>query len=145
MIPPVIAAGSLVHASCVAVDGKGLLILGPSGAGKSALALALIALGADLVADDQTMLLVEDGALIARCPAPLVGLIEARGVGLLSVPSVAAARVVLVADLGQREDERLPPLRKVTILGCSLNLLWHADSSHFPAALLLYLRHKRWA
>lgn len=136
-------SGSHLHASCVALDGKGLLILGPSGAGKSALALALIALGADLVADDQTALSVEDGTLIARCPAPLSGLIEARGVGLLGVPGVAAARVTLVADLGQREDQRLPPLRKVTILGCSLDLVLKLDNSHFPAALLLYLRHGR--
>ena len=44
----------ILHATCVAVDGRGLLILGPSGSGKSALALQLIALGAQLVADDRT-------------------------------------------------------------------------------------------
>ncbi|MDX5349528.1 MAG: serine kinase, partial [Paracoccaceae bacterium] len=43
----------IVHATSVAVDGRGLLILGPSGAGKSSLALRLIALGARLVADDR--------------------------------------------------------------------------------------------
>lgn len=134
---------SLLHASCVAVDGRGLLILGPSGSGKSTLALALIALGADLVADDQTALSVEDGALIARCPDPLLGIIEARGIGLLHAPSVAAAEVKLVADLGQREDQRLPPLRKVTIEGLALDLVLGTKNDHFPAALMLYLRYGR--
>ena len=44
--------GVNLHASCIAVHGRGVLILGPSGAGKSSLALQLMALGADLVADD---------------------------------------------------------------------------------------------
>ena len=40
----------IVHASCIAHHGRGLLILGPSGAGKSTLALEMMAYGAVLVA-----------------------------------------------------------------------------------------------
>ena len=39
----------LLHATAVAVDGSGLLILGPSGSGKSSLAIEILALGADLI------------------------------------------------------------------------------------------------
>ena len=41
-----------MHATTVALRGRGLLILGPSGSGKSTLALQLMAVGARLVADD---------------------------------------------------------------------------------------------
>ena len=58
----------LLHASCVAVKGRALLITGPSGTGKSALALQMMALGADLVADDQTLLQPRAGKLIATAP-----------------------------------------------------------------------------
>lgn len=135
----------ILHASCVAAGGRGLLILGPSGAGKSALALQLLALGASLVADDQTELAAKDGQLIARCPTPITGLIEARGVGLLAAPTVPEAEVVLVADLAQQENQRLPPRRKVTILGCEVDLVLQVQNGHFPAALMLYLLHGRQA
>lgn len=134
---------TILHASCVAVQGRGLLILGPSGSGKSALALRLLALGAGLVADDRTQLTAADGRLMARCPPPLLGLIEARGVGLLRAEPLSAASVCLVADLGQTEDQRLPPHRRVTILGCELDLVLHPRNDHFPEALLLYLRNGR--
>ena len=45
-----------LHASAVALDGRGALLLGASGAGKSGLALRLMALGARLVADDRVLL-----------------------------------------------------------------------------------------
>ena len=51
----------ILHGSCVAVEGRGVLIVGPSGAGKSSLALALMALGAELVADDRTEVRLENG------------------------------------------------------------------------------------
>ncbi|OYW58238.1 MAG: serine kinase [Rhodobacterales bacterium 12-65-15] len=136
-------AGDPLYASCVAVGGRGLLILGPSGSGKSGLALALIALGADLVADDQTLLRVEDGALIATCPKPLAGMIEARGVGLLAAPTAASARIALAVDLGQSEDQRLPPRRTVTIRGVAVDLVLRTGFDHFPAALMLYLAQGR--
>ncbi len=138
-------AGEIRHGTCVAVEGRGLLILGPSGAGKSALALRLLALGAALVADDRTALSVENGRLIARSPAALRGLIEARGLGILRAPSVEHAEIRLVADLEQTEDQRLPPLRRITILGCALDLVLQVQNNHFPDALMLYLRHGRQA
>ena len=141
MTPP----GEIRHGTCVAVDGRGLLILGPSGAGKSALALRLLSLEAVLVADDRTELLVENDRLIARCPAPLRGLIEARGLGILHAPTVEMAAIALVVDLGQTEEQRLPPARAITILGCRINLVLQVQNSHFPDALMLYLRHGRQA
>ncbi|MBM3488544.1 MAG: hypothetical protein FJX67_18250, partial [Alphaproteobacteria bacterium] len=44
-----------LHATCIAVDGIGVLVRGASGAGKSDLALRLIDAGARLVADDQVL------------------------------------------------------------------------------------------
>ena len=133
-----------LHATCVAVDGRGLLILGPSGAGKSALALGLVSRGAVLVSDDRTRLDVVGGTLQASCPNPdLQGMIEARGVGILRAASVPIAQVGLVVDLDQAETDRLPPLRKVTILGISVSLVLHVQNDHFPDALMLYLRHGR--
>ena len=138
--------GLLLHATCVAVEGRGLLITGPSGAGKSALAIRLLALGARLVADDQTALRVDGGHLTARCQTPAIhGLIEARGLGLLRAPTVDAAPVALVVDLSQTETERLPPFRTITILGCDLPLVLQVQSDHFAEALMLYLRHGRQA
>lgn len=123
-----------------------MLILGPSGAGKSSLAIRLVALGADLVSDDQTRVTREGHALVARCPNPaLSGLVEARGLGLLRAPVRKKVTLALAVDLGQRETDRLPPFRKVTILGIPLSLVLQVQNDHFPDALMLYLRHGRQA
>ncbi|MFM7334344.1 MAG: HPr kinase/phosphorylase [Tabrizicola sp.] len=139
-----IPATETLHATCVAVDGRGLLILGPSGAGKSALALRLIARGAVLVSDDRTRLERVNDRLQASCPNPdLQSMIEARGVGILRAPSVPKADVALVADLALHESDRLPPHRTVTILGKTVSLVLQVQNDHFPDALMLYLRHGR--
>ncbi len=137
--------GEAVHATCVAADGRGLLILGPSGSGKSGLALQLMALGARLVADDRTILSVRGAALVATCPPALLGRIEARGVGLLCADPLPEAEVVLAADLGVPEPLRLPPLRRKLFCGIEVDLVGFVTGSHFPAALLCYLRGGRWA
>jgi HPr kinase/phosphorylase len=138
-----VTGGLLLHATCVAVEGRGILITGPSGAGKSALALQLMALGARLVADDQVALSLRDGALWATCPPTIRGMIEARGVGLLNADPVEGAEVVLAVDLGQGETMRLPPRREVTYLGRVVDLVLGQQTPHFPAALLLYVRAGR--
>ena len=92
------------HGSCAARDGAGVLLLGGSGVGKSDLVLRLLDRGFELVADDRVD--VTDG--MASAPPALAGLLELRGLGLLRLPFLAAARLYLVAQLGGAVD-RLPP------------------------------------
>ncbi|RVV97508.1 serine kinase [Mesobaculum littorinae] len=137
---------AILHASAVAVDGRGLLILGPSGAGKSALALQLLALGATLVSDDRTVLRREGagaGAVLIAAPAPnLDGLIEARFIGLLRSPA-APAPVALVVDMAHPEGDRLPPERNCELLGVHVPLCRRVEGPHFGWALMTMLRHGR--
>lgn len=132
-----------LHASCVAVGQAGVLFTGPSGSGKSTLALALMAYGATLVADDRTELAVQGDTLVATCPPAIKGMIEARGLGLLHADMCEAVAIRLVVDLGQTEGQRLPPLRNVTLLGCTLPLVLGQTSPHFPAALWHYVKAGR--
>lgn len=129
-----------LHASCVALDGRGLLILGPSGSGKSTLALQLMAHGARLVADDRCLVFPRQGRLVATCPPPLAGLIEARGVGILNADPQAEAELVLAVDLGQAETERLPPRRTYAHHGVALDLVLGPVSAHLGHSLLQHLR-----
>ncbi|MDM7256128.1 MAG: HPr kinase/phosphatase C-terminal domain-containing protein [Paracoccus sp. (in: a-proteobacteria)] len=133
----------IIHASAVALDGRGLLILGPSGAGKSALALQMMAWGALLVADDRVSLTVADGALWASAPPRLSGLIEARGVGILSAKPLERAQIVLAADLGAAAAERLPQAQQLMLRGIALALVSAPYGPHLGPALLQYLRGDR--
>lgn len=112
-----------LHASAVAVGDRGLLILGPSGAGKSGLALGLMALGADLIADDRVLLERCGPGLVARPPETLAGLIEARGVGLLRVRHRAEAAISLAVDLAELQSARLPQVREIALLGVAIELI----------------------
>ncbi len=113
-----------VHGSCVAIDGRGVLLRGPSGRGKSDLALRLIDGGARLVADDRVDLSAAGGLLNASAPEPIAGRLEVRGVGILEVPCVAAIPLGLVVDLVEREDlERLPEPRIASFLGVTVPLM----------------------
>src|SRR3954462_6380174 len=96
-----------IHASCVAIGSRGVLLLGASGAGKSDVALRLIDQGARLVADDRTILFVSGNALRAKAPASIKGLLEIRGVGIVELPVRPTAKIALVVRLG-KEDTRLP-------------------------------------
>lgn len=137
---PVGPGGKIVHGSCVAVDGRGLLITGASGAGKSSLALELMAHGAVLVGDDRLCLHRIGDALHATPPPALRGLIEARFVGLLRAPW-APAPVVAVLDLDRAETDRLPEARLIRLLGCDLPLLLRPPNhAAFAAAVLQFLK-----
>jgi HPr kinase/phosphorylase len=96
-----------IHGSCASRSGDGVLLIGPPGSGKSDLVLRLLARGFDLVADDR----VEVTNGMAK-PAPgLAGLLEVRGLGIVRLPHVTAARLALVVELGG-EVTRLPtPVR----------------------------------
>jgi HPr kinase/phosphorylase len=96
-----------IHASCVAIGQKGVLILGDSGAGKSDLSLRLIDDGAKLVADDRVELYLARGALCARAPKSITGLIEVRGLGVIALPCRETVRLTLAVKLGAMA-KRLP-------------------------------------
>ncbi len=115
---------TLIHATCVAVSGSGVLLRGPAGSGKSDLALRLIDGGAVLVADDQVALTARDGRLFARPPETIAGNIEARGIGVMNLPHDAEAPVALVIDLVAPDMvERMPEPAQCRYLGIELPLL----------------------
>jgi len=115
----------LLNATCVAIEGKGVLIAGPSGSGKSDLALRLIDQGARLVADDQTEIKAEQGQLTASAPASIAGLMEVRHIGLLRLPVLALTSLALYVDLAPLPEkiERLPDEQAITLLDYSLRRL----------------------
>lgn len=101
-----------------------MLILGPSGAGKSELVLRLMGRGWALVADDQVELEAEPpDLLMAAPPAPLRGMLEVRGLGLVrDLPVAAPAPLRLVVDLlpAGEAAPRLPEPRAFETLGRSV-------------------------
>ena len=109
----------MLHAGCVAIEKRGLLILGESGSGKSDLALRLIDRGAQLVSDDYTEISADHGRLVARSPQRLVGGIEARGVGILTLIPAPFAVLSLALDL-DHAPERMPMLEMMTLEGIEL-------------------------
>lgn len=62
--------GMLLHGSCVARDGKGLLLTGASGAGKSTLAREFLQHGWQLVTDDVASIVVRDGVHYVQSSYP---------------------------------------------------------------------------
>ena len=62
--------GMLLHGSCVAKDGKGLLLTGASGAGKSTLAREFLRNGWQLVTDDVASIVVKDGVHYVQSSYP---------------------------------------------------------------------------
>lgn len=112
----------LIHATCVTIDGTGVMLRGPSGTGKSDLALRLIDRGAVLIGDDYVEATARDGILHVTVPERIAGLIEVRGVGILLYPYRASATIGLVVELHVDPDaeERLPEARQTVIAGVSL-------------------------
>jgi serine kinase of HPr protein (carbohydrate metabolism regulator) len=110
---------TLIHASCVAIGGRAILIAGDSGSGKSDLALRLIDRGGVLVSDDQTVLAVEGERLMAAAPATIAGQIEVRGLGIVAMPHRSPMPVSLLIELGA-SLERMPEPRRRSLCGVAV-------------------------
>lgn len=113
---------STVHATCVAIDGRAVLIGGASGAGKSDLALRLIDRGAVLVSDDYTLLQQSGSDLLASPPERIAGKMEARGVGILTLPFARDVPVALLVELDS-QPTRLPEPSCRTLCDVSLPVI----------------------
>jgi len=117
----------LVHGTCVALGRRGALLRGGPGSGKSDLALRFLALPGDgefkplLVADDQVFVeATGKGQLLASPPKTIAGKIEIRGLGIVAVPYLSEAELVLICDLVNDEDvPRMPvePWERTEIAG----------------------------
>ena len=128
----------LIHASCIALEGKGVLLRGAPGAGKSDLALRLIEGGARLVADDQVALTSTSEALLAAPPAQIAGLLEVRGIGIVSMEYLPQCRVHLVVDLVTPDAvERMPESATVDLCG---HRIAHVALAPFEASAPVKLR-----
>lgn len=134
-----------VHGTCVAVGARAVLLRGPSGAGKSDLAFRLVREDASgetrLVADDQVGLREDGAQLFASAPDALAGLVELRGLGLVVLPSIDEAPLLLIADLVARVVvPRIAEPRRETILGVRLPVIaLHAFDGTATAKLRLAL------
>lgn len=123
----------LRQATCVAIDGRGVLIEGAPGAGKSTLALMLIDRGATLVGDDGVTLTARDGVLFAAPPPNTAGLIEVRNVGLVEYPTRRAA-IALVLRLADNAPRFVETAETATIEGVAIPSLIFDPS--IPAAAI---------
>ena len=140
-------ARELVHGTCVALGRRGALLRGAPGAGKSDLALRFMALPGEgalcphLVADDQVSVTARaDGTLLASAPPTIAGKIEVRGLGVIEVPFLAEAQLVLICELVGGKDVPRMPLEageKIVIAGVPVPTLKLAP---FEASTPLKLR-----
>jgi serine kinase of HPr protein (carbohydrate metabolism regulator) len=138
----------ILHAGMIALRSNGLwkgaLIAGPSGAGKSDLMLRALDAGFRLVADDRTLAWASCGRLWGRAPDPLQGLMELRGVGVVSQPCLPVAEAALIVRCADAEDEidRMPQREVERICDIALpTLRVHALDASAPAKLGRALIH----
>lgn len=155
-------AGEVLHATSVAICGRGVLIRGSSGSGKSRLALELIALGAVLVADDRAILTPtrhsgrrkserlcngdeadETDAILLSPPDTIAGLIEARGIGILRMPYMTDVPLELVVDLDLPAHDRLPAWESARICGREIVMIRGSNHPFLAAALHCYCKGER--
>lgn len=120
MAPPL--SSEMLHATCVAIGGRAVLIEGPPGSGKSDLALRLIDRGAKLVADDQTLVVRAGTGLVARPPQTIEGQVEVRGLGIVTLPHLAEAPVALLLRLDP-DPPRLPERRRRVVAGIEVRVI----------------------
>ncbi|WP_455482027.1 HPr kinase/phosphatase C-terminal domain-containing protein [Bartonella sp. B35(2025)] len=144
----------ILHANCLQLGGKGLLILGSSGSGKSTITLSLLDRAewskreAKLISDDYTMLCVKNGKLHGYTPEGLQGGIEIRGAGLRTINFDKQTTIECVILLGS-EYERFPTNQTFKFANLHIPLLklpslHEADCTAICQAIEAFFFRKIW-
>ncbi|MFD0985526.1 HPr kinase/phosphorylase [Methyloligella solikamskensis] len=122
----------MLYGTCVAFGQNAILLRGRSGAGKSDLALRCLALQDPkfppmLVSDDQVRVAPDaDGGVTAAPPERLAGKMEVRGLGIVEMPYLPQARLMVICDLVP--DEEVPRMlpeqpQTASVVGASLPII----------------------
>lgn len=140
-----VISSETLHASCVAIDGRAVLIEGRSGEGKSDLALRLIDRGAVLVSDDYTVCARTDGVLLGSAPANIAGKIEVRGIGVIDMPHQDRVPVALLVTILEAPPRMPEGPKKRRIAGIDIpEVALAALEPSAPVKVELALRHIGW-
>jgi len=108
------------HATAIVIGTQGFLFVGPSGSGKTEGALTCLAqaqsrgIFAAFVGDDQVMLSLRGGRVVAEAIGSIAGRAEVRGAEIVEVPAISSAVMdfavqpvdLATSDRLPREDER---------------------------------------
>ncbi len=123
---------------------RGALIEGPSGVGKSDLALRALESGFRLVADDRVAVFASGGRIYGAAPPALAGLLEIRGLGVVSQPSISISAIAMVVRCIDAPSavERLPEPRFEALCGVNVPVfdLWPLEPAA-PAKIRRMLEH----
>jgi serine kinase of HPr protein (carbohydrate metabolism regulator) len=137
----------ILHAGLIALRSngawRGALVSGSSGSGKSDLMLRALDAGFRLVADDRTVAWASEKRVFGRAPDKLLGLIELRGLGVLSEPPLVQAQACMMVrcEPFAVELDRVPDPEWATIAGVKIPLLrLHGLDASAPAKLSRALR-----
>lgn len=140
-----IISSETLHASCVAIDGRAVLIEGRSGEGKSDLALRLIDRGGMLVSDDYTICTRSSGTLLGSAPANIAGKIEVRGIGVIDMPRQDSAPVALLVTILDTPPRMPEGPKKRRIAGIDIpEVALAALEPSAPIKVELALKHIGW-
>ena len=106
-----------IQTTAVSYKKRSILIQGPPGIGKTTLALQLIERGAVLIGDDVVEIFIKNNKLYCKSKEKLKGIVEVRGLGLVSGLKVSKpAPVLCLIRLHKKPTERLPKQKWVLLL-----------------------------